>query len=251
MFIDSLIDAKSLLFIAGMLSCFLVVGEFKKSSLRLLWEVSLPVGLLGFLMGVVSMLAAVADLSGVAPAMAVAMMTLLYSGLVRVLLSDTHDQPLVVDASIAVRLAGSAGLSAILGWVMVSLIPDGADAFLFPQVLMLLAAGVLLLLVVGRYLSDVVSNGWARKLLGLAWLGFLAGLVNALPHLNEPKLLGPSMAFALLSLLYGIAGTLFGLIWVPDRMTDRDGSLPFGPLLAASVVLAVVAFMGLLFIAIG
>ena len=251
MLIDSLLDAKALLFIAGMLFCFLVVGEFKKSSLRLLWEVSLPVGLLGFLMGVVSMLAAVADLSGVAPAMAVALITLLYAGLVRVLLSDAHDYPLVVDASTALRLAGSAGLLAMLGWVMVSLIPDGLDAFFFPQVLMLLAAGVLLLFVMGRYVSGVPYNGWARKLLGLAWLGFLAGLVNALPHLNEPKLLGPSMAFALLSLLYGMTGILFGLIWVPDRMTDRDGSLPLGPLLAASVVLAVVAFMGLLFIAIG
>jgi len=32
-------------------------------------------------------------------------------------------------------------------------------------------------------------------------------------------------------------------------MTDRDGSLPLGPLLAASVVLAVVTFMGLLLFA--
>ena len=54
------------------------------------------------------------------------------------------------------------------------------------------------------------------------------------------------MAFSLLSLLYGILGAVLGLGWVPDRMTDGDGSLPLGPLFAGAVVLAVAALTLLL-----
>jgi hypothetical protein len=248
MSLDSILDAKTLLFILGMLMSIALAGRFNKSCLRLVWETSLPVGLLGLLIGVISMLAALAEPSGIAPAAAVALMALLYVGTVRLLLSDAHDQPLSVDSSPGIKLASTAGVAAMLGWVMVSLVPGSPDVFWFPQALMLMIAGCILVLLAGRYFSSIPSNGWARKILGLAWLGYLAGLISALPQLDAPQLLGPSMAFALLSLLYGILGTVLGLVWVPDRMADADGSLPLGPLFAASVMVAVVSMMTLLIV---
>ena len=66
-----LLDLASLTFIVGSLLSIAAVVRFRPNQFRLLADAALPIGLVGFLIGVVSMLAAVSDPDRIAPALAV------------------------------------------------------------------------------------------------------------------------------------------------------------------------------------
>ena len=57
MMLESVLDAASLVFVMGSLLSVAVVVRFRPSECRLVAEAALPVGLAGFLIGVISMLA--------------------------------------------------------------------------------------------------------------------------------------------------------------------------------------------------
>ena len=88
MTLESVMDAKSLVFVVGSLLSVAAVVRFRPSECRLVAEAALPVGLTGFLIGVISMLAAESNPSQIAPAVAIAILTLVYAGIVRLLLVD-------------------------------------------------------------------------------------------------------------------------------------------------------------------
>lgn len=89
---DSIVDAVSALYVFGSLIIAGILMRIRGDQLRLLWELSLPLGLIGFLVGVVSMLAAASDPAQIAPALAIAVLTVVYASAVRLLLTDTRFQ---------------------------------------------------------------------------------------------------------------------------------------------------------------
>ena len=224
-----LLDLASLTFIVGSLLSIAAVVRFRPNQFRLLADAALPIGLVGFLIGVVSMLAAVSDPDRIAPALAVAILTVLYSGAVRLVLSDTLNQPVETEHSMTGKVLGTLGFLAMTMWAMVAVSPAGAIVFWEPQVALTLISLTAVILGVGRALNLQYLTGWANKLVGLAWLGFTAGIVAALPNLDTPASLGPALAFSILSLLYALIALILGLIWMPRAMTATDGSLAFGP----------------------
>ena len=82
---ESVTDLKSLVFVVGSLLSVATVVRCKPSECRLVAEAALPVGLAGFLIGVISMLAAESNPSQIAPAVAIAILTLVYAGIMRLL----------------------------------------------------------------------------------------------------------------------------------------------------------------------
>ena len=58
MILESILNAASLVFVLGSLFLVAAVVRFRPSECRLMAEAALPVGLAGFLIGVISMLAA-------------------------------------------------------------------------------------------------------------------------------------------------------------------------------------------------
>lgn len=242
----SLLDLASLTFIVGSLLSIAAVVRFRPNQFRLLADAALPIGLVGFLIGVVSMLAAVSDPDRIAPALAVAILTVLYSGAVRLVLSDTLNQPVETEHSMTGKALGTLGFLAMTMWAMVAVSAAGAIVFWEPRVALTLISLTAVILGVGRALNLQYLTGWANKLVGLAWLGFTAGIVAALPNLDTPASLGPALAFSILSLLYALIALILGLIWMPRAMTATDGSLALGLSLAAPfVVLVSLALAGL------
>ena len=244
MTLESVMDAKSLIFVVGSLLSVAAVVRFKPSECRLVAEAALPVGLAGFLIGVISMLAAESNPGQIAPAVAIAILTLVYAGIVRLFFVDSLNQDLLEAHSLLGKAVGTGGVVIMMIWAMTSVSPDGLPMFWYPQVAMVMTGVALLVFLIGRLVGAGHASGWAKKMIGLGWLGFSMGVVAALPQLNTPTALGPALAFSFLSLLYATVAVIVGLIWIPQAMTTAKGSLSLGlsevlPIAAAVLVVLV------------
>jgi hypothetical protein len=242
MSLESVMDAKSLVFVLGSLLSVAAVVRFRPSECRLVAEAALPVGLMGFLIGVISMLATESNPSQIAPAVAIAILTLVYAGMVRLLFMDSLNQDLLEERSLVSKVVGTGGVIIVMIWAMTSVSPDGLRMFWYPQVAMVMTGVATLVFLIGRLVDARYANDWAKKIMGLGWLGFSMGIVAALPQLTTPTALGPALAFSFLSLLYSTVAVVLGLIWIPQPMATEGGSLSLGlsPMLPiAAAVLAV------------
>ena len=97
---ESVTDLKSLVFVVGSLLSVAAAVRFRPSGCRLVAEAALPVGLMGFLIGIISMLAAESNPIQIAPAVAIAILTLVYAGIVRLLFVDSLKQDLLEAPSL-------------------------------------------------------------------------------------------------------------------------------------------------------
>ena len=239
---ESVTDLKSLVFVVGSLLSVAAAVRFRPSGCRLVAEAALPVGLIGFLIGVITMLAAESNPSQIAPAVAIAILTLVYAGIVRLLFVDSLKQDLLEARSLLGKAAGTGGL-VIMNWAMTSVSPDGLTMFWYPQVAMVMVGIALLVFLIGRLLDAGYATGWAKKIVGLGWLGFSLGIVAALPQLSTPTALGTALAFSFLSLLYSAVAVIVGLIWIPQAMTSEEGALSLGLSAMMPIAVAVLAVL--------
>ena len=243
MTLESVLDVKSLVFVMGSLLSVAAVVRFRPSECRLVAEAALPVGLAGFLIGVISMLAAEYNPSQIAPALAIAILTLVYTGIVRLIFVDSLNQNLLGARSVMGKAAGTGGVVIMMIWAMTSVSADGLPMFWYPQVAMVMTGVALLIFLIGRLVDAGYATGWAKKIVGLGWLGFSMGIVAALPQLNTPTALGPALAFSFLSLLYSAVAVIVGLIWIPQAMTSEKGALSLGLSAMMPIAVAVLAVL--------
>ena len=240
---ESVLDAKSLVFVMGSLLSVAAVVRFRPSECRLVAEAALPVGLAGFLIGVTSMLAAEYNRDQIAPAVAIAILTMVYTGIVRLLFLDSLNQNLLGARSVVGKAAGTGGVIIMLTWATTSVSPDGLAMFWYPQVAMVMTGVALLVFLTGRLFDEGYATDWAKKILGLGWLGFSIGIVAALSQLSTPTTLGPALAFSFISLLYSTVAVTLGLIWIPQAMTSEKGSLSLGLDQILPIAVAVLAVL--------
>ena len=128
-------------------------------------------------------------------------------------------------------------------WAMTSVSPDGLAMFWYPQVAVVMTGVALLIFLIGRLVDAGYAADWAKKVVGLGWLGFSMGIVAALPQLSTPTALGPALAFSFLSLLYSTVAVTVGLIWIPQAMTTEKGSLSLGLSAMMPIAVAVLAVL--------
>ena len=129
MTLESVLDAASLVFVMGSLLSVAAVVRFRPSECRLVAEAALPVGLAGFLIGVISMVAAESNPDQIAPGVAIAILTLVYTGIVRLLFVDSLNQSLLGARSVVGRAAGTGGVIIMMIWATTSVSPDGLAMF--------------------------------------------------------------------------------------------------------------------------
>ena len=243
MTLESDMDVKSLVFVMGSLLSVDAVVRFRPSECRLVAEAAMPVGLAGFLIGVISMLAAEYNPSQIAPALAIAILTLVYTGIVRLIFVDSLNQNLLGARSVMGKAAGTGGVIIVMIWAATSVSPDGLAMFWYPQVEMVMTGFALLVFLIGRLVDAGYATDWAKKILGLGWLGFSMGIVAALSQLSTTTALGPALAFSFLSLLYSTVVIIVGLIWIPQAMTSEKGSLSLGLSQILPIAVAVLAVL--------
>ena len=108
---------------------------------------------------------------------------------------------------------------------------------------MVMTGVALLVFLIGRFFDEGYATDWAKKILGLGWLGFAMGIVAALSQLSTSTTLGPAIAFSFLSLLYSTVVVILGLIWIPQAMTSENGSLSLGLSQILPIAVAVLAVL--------
>jgi len=242
-----LVDTVSAVFVFGGLAGLSLVMRLRQEGLRLTYEVSLPLGLIGFLIGVIGMLAAESNPAQIAPGIAIAILTLVYAGVVRLFLIDMDLLTFATDASSpAAKALGSAVILAVIVWAMVTVTKGDIGIYWYPQVALLLGGIAILVFVVGRVLGDNYQTGWAGKLMTIGCLGFALGVVAGLPQLEKAEALGPAIAFSFTSLLYALIAVILGLLWSPSAMCAPNGSLSLGMGFAVAVTGAVLAVLATL-----
>ena len=241
--LGSILDIKSLSFVLVSLLSVAAVTRFRPSELRLVAEAALPVGLTGFLIGVIGMLAAESNPSQIAPAVAIAILTLVYAGIVRLLFVDSLNRNLLEAHSFVGKAIGTGGFIIMVTWAMTSVSPDGLAIFWYPQVAMVMTGVALLVFLIGRLGDGSYATEWSKKIVGLGWLGFSMGIVAALPQLSAPDALGPALAFSFLSLLYSMIALILSLIWIPHSMASERGSLSLGLSTFMPITFAILAVM--------
>ena len=128
-------------------------------------------------------------------------------------------------------------------WAMTSVSPDGLTMFWYPRVAMVMVGIALLVFLIGQLFDAGYAAGWAKKIVGLGWLGFSLGIVAALPQLSAPTALGTALAFSFLSLLYSAVAVIVGLIWIPQSMTSEKGALSLGLSAMMPIAVAVLAVL--------
>jgi hypothetical protein len=192
---------------------------------------------------VISMLAAESNPSQIAPALAIAILTLVYTGIVRLIAVDSLNQNLLGARSLMGKAAGTGGVIITMIWAATSVSSDGLAMFWYPEVAMVMTGVALLVFLIGRLVDDGYATDWAKKILGLGWLGFSMGIVAALSQLSATTALGPALAFSFLSLLYSTVVIIVGLIWIPQAMTSEKGSLSLGLSQILPIAVAVLAVL--------
>ena len=247
---DTLVDAASAVFVFGSLAALSLVMRLRADGLRLVYELSLPMGLIGFLIGVIGMLAAESNSAQIAPAIAIAILTVVYGAIVRLLLCETESFGFPTEsASRAAKMLGSIAMAAMSLWAMFAVAKGNVSIYWYPQVALLLIGVAILVFLVSRALGQHYQTGWAAKLTTIGWIGFSFGVVGGLPQLENPELLGPAIAFSFTSLLYALIAMVFGLIWAPSAMSARDGALRLGVGFAAATTVSALAVLTALVLA--
>ena len=243
----SLVDTASAVFVFGSIAALSLVMRLRPEGLRLIYEVSVPLGLIGFLIGVISMLAAESNPAQIPPGIAIAILTVAYGGLVRLFLADTESLTFANEGSSpAAKALGSGVILAVIVWAMSMVTKGDIGIYWYPQVALLLGGIAILVFLVGRALGDNYQTGWAGKLMTIGCLGFALGVVAGLPQLEKAEALGPAIAFSFTSLLYGLIAIILGLLWSPSAMCAPNGSLSLGMGLALAVTGAVLAVLATL-----
>ncbi len=200
-----------------------------------IWETmarnAITIGVLGTILGLVLMLANMDDPTQLGPALSISFLTVVYGvilgivcGVPAMLLhkrlknksTDTHDGSAVST--------GKMSFETVLGYLMfMGLIIYGAGAgglkdlgiFVdWPPLIVVAGGAVALILFIG---STGMGRAVTMSFAFTGLIGALMGLAQLLFHLNNPKGLGPAMAFIILSCFYAQLGMILAGFPMEDR----------------------------------
>ena len=245
-----LFDLPSLILVGSSLLFAALSGRFTRASLSVMDAVVLPVGLVGTVIGDVQMLQQMEDPTKIGPAFSVAMYTALYAAFAKICLQAR----LTSEASPTPEEPGARGwVAAILLLVMLgSAMVMGSPLHTFGDVSAVGTLAVALGIVAGVAWATGhtdLEGSLVRALPSVGLFMLYLSLVALLATLDDPKTLGPILAWGLLGLLYANLLTLVLHLVIPHRVAAPSTTtqwLTFGAALAG-----VVLQMGLTVYAVG
>jgi hypothetical protein len=242
---SGVVDLASLVFVVGSLASLALTASFSRASVTIVVDLAYPVGLLGTLIGLVSMLQNISDPKAIGPAMAIALLTVFYAAVVHGLASGRTRDLSEIDSTFAKKLMGSLVFVGIVLWAMDS--AAGIGAFMDLGAVVLFVLSILFFVIFDRVSGDMYKNGWGVRFLGIGLLGVFIGSIGMLANIDDPKALGPAMALAYLSLTYALLLLCMGRIWFPSQTLDSEKSTNTGFLdLAFPVLIGVMITFALM-----
>jgi len=232
---SGILDAASFVIVVGGLAGFALTASFSRASVTIVVDLAYPVGLLGTLIGLVSMLQNMSDPKAIGPAMAISFLPVLYAAVIHGLASGRSRDLSEIDSTFVKKLVGSLVFVGLVIWAMDS--AAGIGAFLDLSTVVLVVLSILFFVIFDRVSGDTSKNGWGVRFLGIGLLGFSIGFITMLANLDDLKAIGPAMAVAFLSLTYALFLLCIGRIWFPGQTLDSEQNINTGFLALAFPVL--------------
>ena len=209
----------SIAFIANaILASFVAVG-FIRQGILVVADIALQVSIVGMLIGYVGILQNMSNPEALPFAFAIMLLVVFYGLLVAAtcsLLSSNITEPISAP-SVWQRVVG-----VFLWVVVVTYAMDGAagvEAFFDPASLFIVAA--LSLVIFGTSASERLRT-LARHLPVAGFLGVLVGVIGMLKNMSDPKAMGPSMAVAILTLMYCNLGSVALKLAFPEMTPEKS-----------------------------
>jgi hypothetical protein len=245
--LSNLWDLPSATFVGITLLAFAYTHAFKKSGLILICDLAYPVGVIGLLIGLVGLLQNVSDLDALTIIIATAttLVPLIYAAIgYGIACGGTRDLS-ETESSPARKVLGTIIFLALVVWAADKSASLGI--FVLLDALVFTFVGIIALVCADSLLKKQYVVGWSQRLLGIAFLCFLCGLIGMLANLDERRAIGPAAALSLLGLLYPLVLVVIGRIWVPEKMLNKNGSNGTGLLdLVFPVLFGLLALSGLM-----
>ena len=221
--LDLFIDVTSIAFVLVPLLAFGFAHSFSKSGWNLIADLAQPIGVVGTIIGMVGILQNVSDPEILPLVISISLLTIGYAVIISGLTSSEEKEHSDLYSSGTKKGIATAVALGVVLWGMDA--AAGLEAFIDLQSAISVLVGILLLLSFDKVLGNSVLNGWGQRLLGIGLIFFMAGSIAMLVNLNDPRAMGPAMAWAMLSLLYCLILLIIGRIWFPALVTDSRRNL--------------------------
>jgi len=198
----ALFDLPAYLFVvlAAFVPPILLLG-CSRQALRLSGDIVLPVGFLGTMVGLVQLLQMMDDPRAIGPAVSVALLTSVYAIGFKLLLDLLpEDQEAVVAVPFGKRAAAGGFFLAVL--LTAICMGSGLGIFFDVRAIAFVLVGALLIAGLAKSFGSAPVEGLVRQLPTLAVLILSSSLLAMVSQLNDPRQIGPTIAWGFLGALY-------------------------------------------------
>jgi protein-S-isoprenylcysteine O-methyltransferase Ste14 len=221
--LEAFIDFHSIVFVVVPLLAFGFAHSFSKSGWTLIADLSQPIGVVVTVIGIVGILQNMSDPKLLPLAISISLLSIIYAIIVSGLTSTRDKEHSDLYSSGTKKGVATLITLGMLFWGMDA--AAGIGAFLYLEAAISVLVGILLFILTDRLLRNSTSAGWGQRLLGIGVVFFIAGSIGMLVNLDDPRAMGPAMAWGILSLFYCLLLLIFGRLWFPALITDSNKNL--------------------------
>ena len=221
--LEALIDLNSIALVLVPLLAFGFAHSFSKTSWTLIADLSQPIGVVATVIGFVGILQSMADPKLLPLAISISLLPIIYAIIISGLTSQRDKEHSDLYSSGTKKGVATVIILGVLLWGMDA--AGGIGAFLLLEAAISVLFGILLFILTDRLLRNSTSAGWGQRLLGIGVVFFIAGSIGMLANLDDPRAIGPAMAWGILSLYYCLLLLIFGRLWFPALITDLNRNL--------------------------
>ena len=221
--LEAFIDLKTIALVLVPLLAFGFAHSFSKTGWALIADLSQPIGVVVTLIANVGMLQNMSDPKSLPLAISISLLSIIYAIIISGLTSSGDNDHSDLYSSGTKKGVATLITLGILLWGMDA--AAGLDAFLSLEAVVSVFVGILLFILTNRLLRNSASVGWGQRLLGIGMVFFIAGSIGMLANLDNPKAIGPAMAWGILSLFYCLLLLIFGRLWFPALISDSNRNL--------------------------
>ena len=221
--LEAFIDFYSIALVLVPLFGFGFAHSFSKTSWTLIADLSQPIGVVVTIIGFVGILQNLADPKLLPVAISISLLPIIYAIIISGLTSQRDKEHSDLFSSGTKKGVATVVTLGVLLWGMDA--AAGIGAFLLLEAAISVFVGIVLFILTDRLLRNSTSAGWGQRLLGIGMVFFIAGSIGMLANLDDPRAIGPAMAWGILSFYYCLLLLIFGRLWFPALITDLNRNL--------------------------
>lgn len=198
----SLLDLPSAIFVLVPVLGAFIASQFTQQGIKLANSIILQTGLVGTLIGLITMLGNMSDPAAIGPGLSIASLTILYA----LITSSVFTLASLKISPEPPELRPSFSTIAIILWIAITYwavaLGSGFLAFINVPSLLFVALSILIIATFGRANTEGSLRLCGEYLPYSGLIGFFIGISSMIIDLGDPTTIGPALAFSFLTLCY-------------------------------------------------